>query len=158
MCKKDNKKYICFDRKFDSFIYAIMLIISLFIIIFPNITKHMQGAYLTIYYVLNIINIITMLICVGFAVTRHSVLEGIVLSFALTTIVILFIEQIIVFLFTYSLSFNSFGYLINYVDITLFKMIFIIHRLCKIRTDLNNHNEYKRIKKEYDEGVIKNNG
>ena len=148
MVKKTKSKFaLSFydnDRKYAIAVYLIYILISLGMIFFANpYYQEVQGPYLPIYTALTSLVIGTISCSTVFCIMRKSMWELFTLSILLITFSLIFIEKTLVFIIT-PLSL-SIGIYIDYMAVTVFKLVFIIYRFLRVNRTIKKNKEYDKI-------------
>lgn len=144
---KFELKFYDDDRRYAIVVYLAYILITLCMVLFQNKYYTMvQGPFLTIHNTLTGILIITILISTICCIFRKSMIELITLIIGISAISLLLLEKTYVF-FIAPLDL-SFGVYIDYVSVTLFKLIFIIYRFLKVNRIIKANKEYIEILKE----------
>ena len=149
-----NKKFVnVSERKHATIMYLAFSIIMFCLLFFKTNIQLIQGNLNIAYNILIVFTLISFIICLVATIRKNLIIEGMVLNIAISTTLALLIEKTIAFILNAPTGFDSFGFYINYVDITIIKLVFLTYRFSRVKQMLKSSDTYTALKKEYDDGV-----
>ena len=145
MCNNHKKySYLTEDRNYTIFVYFIFIVIMCCLSLTNSTITSIHQNFAFTYRILLFLEVISLITCVTFLIKKNITNEGLVLNFSVSMMIILFIEKTIVFIL--HASNKSFGYYIDYISLTVLALIFLAHRLTKIKVLLKSNDEIQQVK------------
>lgn len=149
-----NKKFVNLsDRKHAIIMYLAFTFIMICLLTCKTNFQIIQGSALLAYNILLIITIIAFILCIIFTIKKNLIYEGITLNVVISTTIILLLEKTVMFIINAPIGLNSFGFYINYIDITIIKLVFLTYRFSRVKQMLKSSDAYTASRNEYDNGV-----